>query len=272
MQYGLVDILTDRYLSVSDSHMRGPVFKPGISVLGLKGSYPSKCWGHLETSGDNTVFDSWKPWFIWLLSFSLDFGLSRSLSAAAAGDWGSDWSLGGAFFISSVEDSVVSPFDGLGKKSSVLILFFCIQPWQRINNIEHQTMCFQYMTQMLIGPPYPIRRHDIIGSCYPEHFCWHKYKVSSSLRSSIAFLIVAWRTRLKCKYTVGYINQQQRSLPNSGENWQFFNFVFFYIYFLRQDGARTYFFCAKTCKHAPLAQWPSLAWTLEDHPSSTRRG
>ena len=43
--------------------------------------------------GNNRNQGSWKPRFIWLLSFSLVFGLSRSLSAAAAGGEGSDWLL-----------------------------------------------------------------------------------------------------------------------------------------------------------------------------------
>ena len=44
------------------------------------------------------------------------------------------------------------------------------------------------------------------------------------------------------------------------------------INFLCLDGARTYFFCAKTWKYARMAQWRSLAWTLINHrPSSTIR-
>ena len=33
------------------------VFKPGISVLGSRGPYPPKSWGHLKKSGDSTIND-----------------------------------------------------------------------------------------------------------------------------------------------------------------------------------------------------------------------
>ena len=33
------------------------VFKPGIAVLGPKGPYPLKSWGHLKKSGDSTIND-----------------------------------------------------------------------------------------------------------------------------------------------------------------------------------------------------------------------
>ena len=33
------------------------VFKPGISVLGPRGPYPPKSWGHLKKSGDSTIND-----------------------------------------------------------------------------------------------------------------------------------------------------------------------------------------------------------------------
>ena len=32
-----------------------PVFKPGISVLGPRGPYSPKSWGHLKKSGDSTI-------------------------------------------------------------------------------------------------------------------------------------------------------------------------------------------------------------------------
>ena len=34
-----------------------PVFKPEISVLGPRGPYPPKSWGHLKKSGDSTIND-----------------------------------------------------------------------------------------------------------------------------------------------------------------------------------------------------------------------
>ena len=33
------------------------VFKPGISVLGPRGPYPPKNWGHMKKSGDSTIND-----------------------------------------------------------------------------------------------------------------------------------------------------------------------------------------------------------------------
>ena len=36
---------------------QGAVFKPGISVLGPRGPYPPKSWGHPKQSGDSTIND-----------------------------------------------------------------------------------------------------------------------------------------------------------------------------------------------------------------------
>ena len=159
---------------------RQTVFKSGISVLGPKGPYPPKRWGQLINTGDSSVFDSWKPRFIWLLSCSLVFGLSRSLSAAAAGGCGSDWSLihwEGPSSLNSVEDSVVSPFDLLGKKLSTdrsFLLHSAMITYQQYCASDHVLSIHE--TRTLIGPPYPISWYDIICSCYPENFCRHKYK------------------------------------------------------------------------------------------------
>ena len=195
--------------------------------------------------GNNRNYDSWKPRFIWLLSFSLVFGLSCSLSAAASGGEGSDWLLVDwerPSSLSLVEDSVVSLLDHLGKKLNIdrsFLLRSAMTTYQQYCASDHVLSIHE--TQTLIGSPYPIRRHDIIGSCYPEHFC-----------------------RCKYKYTVQYKNQQRRGLPNSGGIGDFSTsfFLFFFYYFLRHDDAKTYFFCAKIWKHAPLVQWRSLAWTL----------
>ena len=35
----------------------GAVFKPGISVLGPRGPYHPKSWGHLKKSGDSIIND-----------------------------------------------------------------------------------------------------------------------------------------------------------------------------------------------------------------------
>ena len=139
---------------------------------------------------------------------------------------------------SLVEDSVVSPLDPLGKKLSIdhsFLLRSAMTMYQQYCASDHVLSI--HKTRTLIGSPYPIRRHYIIGSRYPEHFC-----------------------RCKYKYTVQYKNQQRRSLPNSGGIGDFSTSFFFLYYFLRHNGARTYFFLRqnmKTCAIGAMAQ-PSL--------------
>ena len=40
-----------------DASLCIPVFKPGISVLGPRGPYPKKNWGHMKKCGDSTIND-----------------------------------------------------------------------------------------------------------------------------------------------------------------------------------------------------------------------
>ena len=109
--------------------------------------------------------------------------------------------------LSLVEDSVVSPLDPLGKKLSIdrsFPLRSAMTTYQQYCTSEHVLSIYE--TQTLIGSPYPIRWHDIIGSCYPEHFC-----------------------RCKYKYTLQYKNQQRCSLLNSGGIGDFSTSFFFFI-------------------------------------------
>ena len=78
--------------------------------------------------------------------------------------------------LSLVEDSVVSPLDPLGKKLSTdrsFPLRSDMTTYQQYCASDHVLSIHE--TRTLIGSPYPVRRHDIIGSRYQEHFC--RYKV-----------------------------------------------------------------------------------------------
>ena len=130
--------------------------------------------------GNNRNHGSWKPRFIWLLSFSLVLVchvrfLSQQLGMKGQID---RLSIGrGLSSLSLVEDSVFSPLDPLGKKLNIdrsFLLHSAMTTYQQYCASDHVLSIHE--TRTLIGSPYPIRRHDIIGSRYPEHFCQCKYK------------------------------------------------------------------------------------------------
>ena len=138
--------------------------------------------------------------------------------------------------LSLVEDSVVSPLDPLGKKLNIdrsFLLRSAMTTYQQYCTSDHVLSIHE--TRTLSGSPYPIRRHDIIGSGYPEHFC-------------------------RCKYTVQYCTNNDVVCRTLAE-LAIFQLRFFFLYFLHHDGTRTYFFLRQ--KYENMRHWRNGAAWLE---------
>ena len=91
----------------------------------------------------------------------------------------------GRGLLSLVKDSVVSPLDRLGKKLNIdrsFLLRSAMTTCQQYCASDHVLSIHE--TGMLIGSPHPISRHDIIGSCYPEHSAGASINTQCSIKTN----------------------------------------------------------------------------------------